>query len=232
MNYRNPVLQDWLAAEYALGTLEGPARRRLERLLAENPRLQQRVVAWQERLMPLNDELVPVVPPDSVWRGIEGKVALPLVPSAVARPAAPRMWRALAAGLAVLSLALGLLLFERATEPGPPTYVSIVADAEGAPIWLLQLREEDRTLRAKALAALKPQAGKSFELWMLPADGSPPVSLGLLPATGIREVELAGEHFSALTVAGGLAVSVEPEGGSPTGQPTGPVVYTAALVRG
>ncbi len=30
---------------------------------------------------------------------------------------------------------------------------------------------------------------------------------------------------------GSLAVSVEPKGGSPTGSPTGPVIYSGKLVR-
>ncbi|MBA3563321.1 MAG: anti-sigma factor [Gammaproteobacteria bacterium] len=232
MNYEDPRLQDALASEYALGTLHGRARRRLETLAAENARLHGRIVAWQERLMPLNDELMPVVPPATVWHAIEQKLGLMAARPRSGAPGSPRLWRALAAGFALLSLVLGLLLLDEPPEPVTPEYMSIMTDAEGTPLWLLQMDEDTRIMRARVLATLQPGAGRSYEAWMLPADGSAPISMGVLPESGTGESLLAAEKFAALARASGLAVSLEPEGGSPTGQPTGPVLYSAPLVPG
>ena len=69
-------------------------------------------------------------------------------------------------------------------------------------------------------------------MWMLPAGGAKPISLGLLPSSGIAKEALSPRQMRALKEASGLAVSIEPPGGSPTGLPTGPVVYKAPLVRG
>ena len=77
MKYRNESLREALAAEYALGTLQGRARRRFERALKDDPGLRRRVADWQARLDPLNDRVPPVAPPARVWRAIQRRVRPP-----------------------------------------------------------------------------------------------------------------------------------------------------------
>ena len=68
-------------------------------------------------------------------------------------------------------------------------------------------------------------------MWVLPAEGNPQ-SLGLLPVAGNSSRSTIPAGLRALLVnAKGLAISVEPPGGSPTGLPTGPVVYQAPMVE-
>ncbi len=67
------------------------------------------------------------------------------------------------------------------------------------------------------------------ELWVLRDDGVP-VSLGLLPQAGDRVHSLADTTVDALRRGSVLAVSLEPVGGSPEAAPTGPVLFTAALL--
>jgi anti-sigma-K factor RskA len=71
---------------------------------------------------------------------------------------------------------------------------------------------------------------RARELWALP-EGSAPVSLGLMPATGAVRLALNDRQRSALAAATNVAVSDEPPGGSPTGAPTGAVLYVATLAR-
>jgi len=68
------------------------------------------------------------------------------------------------------------------------------------------------------------QAGRSLELWALPASGAPR-SLGLISARDASVVQ-RGRVSKDVT---GLAVSLEPAGGSPTGAPTGPVLFVGEL---
>ena len=70
--------------------------------------------------------------------------------------------------------------------------------------------------------------GKSHELWALP-EGGTPVSLGLLPHTGDHHRVLNASQRTALAGSKQVAVNLEPEGGSPTGAPTGPVLLVAPL---
>jgi anti-sigma-K factor RskA len=85
-------------------------------------------------------------------------------------------------------------------------------------------------LQARAINVAAPANGQVYELWMLPNGGAAPVSLGLLPMMGEIALPLDAARTAILANTGTLAVSVEPAGGSPTGAPTGPVVYTAPLV--
>jgi anti-sigma-K factor RskA len=73
------------------------------------------------------------------------------------------------------------------------------------------------------------QADRVLELWSVPPQGAPR-SLGLISAQGVTV--LPRERLPRTLLEGGteaLAVSVEPPGGSPTGTPTGPVVYAGKL---
>ena len=88
-----------------------------------------------------------------------------------------------------------------------------------------------RHLRAVALGGARPQSGKSFELWALPDNGGAPVSLGLMPESGRLDRELTDAQRAALRGASKVAVSLEPTGGSPTGAPTGPVLFVADRAR-
>ena len=70
-----PETRDALAAEYALGTLHGAARRRFETWLAADRDLRRRVVYWERTLaVGAAEEVVPIAPPLSVWRGVRRRL--------------------------------------------------------------------------------------------------------------------------------------------------------------
>ena len=83
---------------------------------------------------------------------------------------------------------------------------------------------------AAAVAANPSQVPKdrSAELWLVPAQGKP-IALGLLSDKHPVVVLLSEKAMAALSANVSLAVSVEPEGGSRTGQPTGPIVAHGAV---
>jgi anti-sigma-K factor RskA len=64
--------------------------------------------------------------------------------------------------------------------------------------------------------------GRSTQLWLIPA-GKPPISVGVFSPGGTTVLPLSTELLAQLGPTASLAVSLEPSGGSPTGQPTGPV---------
>jgi anti-sigma-K factor RskA len=112
-----------------------------------------------------------------------------------------------------------------------PAAVALVSDAKGQPLWLISVHPEAHRIDMKAVIPNPPPAGKSYELWMLPESGNP-VPMGLMNESGSASETVSAELLARLTGAKGLAISLEPQGGSPTGQPTGPVLWTAALVAG
>ena len=81
MNYADPDLRDRLAAEYALGTLRGPARRRFERLATGDARLREAAEDWELRLNLLGESAPAVEPPARVWEGIAERIGPPPAPT-------------------------------------------------------------------------------------------------------------------------------------------------------
>jgi anti-sigma-K factor RskA len=219
----NQELIDRLASEYALGTLRGPARRRFERWRASTPGVDQRCRFWEERLIHLARGLRPVQPAAHVWSGIERRLNLPTRQPAVRRTRA----FALAASV-VLMVGLAALLYWRGPAPLRATAVATISAKSGERIWQLEVLGNAERLVVHAAQLPARAAGSDFELWALPKGGTP-VSLGVLPVASTSIRSLNAMQKQALTLSSQVAVSIEPRGGSPTGQPTGAVLYVAPL---
>ena len=229
MDYANKPLGDALAAQYVAGTLRGLARRRFETLLPSHPALRVAVADWQARLLPLTAVMVDQAPPAHTWARIEQR----LWPQPAAQPWWRRLdvWRA-ASGLATVAVVtLGLLLAQPA-EVLPPVVVvlqSTGADPTVGGSLVASFSGDGSAAVARPLLPVAVKSDRTLELWWAPAVGKPQ-SLGLIKADGstlLRRGALPG----GLKGSGidHMAVSVEPAGGSPTGQPTGPVVFYGKL---
>jgi anti-sigma-K factor RskA len=219
----NPELVDRLAAEYVLGTLRGPARRRFERWRANFPQVDQRCRYWEEHLMHVAKGLKPVQPPAHVWSAIRKR--LNLTPQR-----SPRRWARSWALAASLLLVAGLagLLYWRSLPAVRATAVATISAQSGDEIWQVEVFGTSNRLVVHAAKLPEHPAGHDYELWALPKGGNP-VSLGVLPAGGTSTRALTVIQKAALASSSQLAVSIEPPGGSPTGQPTGAIVFTAPL---
>ncbi|KPF49876.1 hypothetical protein D621_13905 [beta proteobacterium AAP51] len=230
MDYGRPELADRLAAEYVLGTLRGPARRRFEALLAAHPALRSAVRRWEEQLSPLADSVPPVAPPERVWAGIETRLFPAEAAAARAEAAASvRWWNALGLwrGLSALAstAAVALLVVALQAPPVQPPIVVVLATNPGAGVatnasFVASLSADGRALVLKPLKAPTLTAAQALELWSVPAQGGPR-SLGLVRADTATTLLLQAGVKEGTAA---FAVSIEPAGGSPTGAPTGPIV--------
>jgi anti-sigma-K factor RskA len=216
-------LIDRLAAEYVLGTLTGAARRRFERWREASAAVDARCGYWEARLMPLLATVAPLAPSPLVWPRIQAQLAR----EAPARRHRPVLGLALAAS--VLLVVLAGVFYWRA-QPRPLEMANISTPA-GTLLWQIEVSGRGGaavTIGVRA-GTLTPPSGRDYELWALPKDGAP-VSLGVLPYRGgSLQRALTAAQQQALAGARQLAVSLEPPGGSPTGQPTGAIVYVVEL---
>jgi anti-sigma-K factor RskA len=224
MNYERPLERlASLADEYVVGTLTGRARRRFDRLLVTSALARTAVQRAEDRLLGLGELLPAVQPSPATWTAIERRVFAADLQSV--RRAPSMGWRlALAAAIVGLAIGLGWLVY-RAEVPRS-VQVAQVRTEGGAALWTVSTDPSATRLTTRASAAVRQQAGHDYELWALP-EGRAPVSLGVLPASGAAERTLDATQRAALRSAPKVAVSLEPVGGSPTGAPTGPVLYVA-----
>ena len=222
MNLFLGELPDRLAAEYVLGTLTGGARRRFDALLPAHPTLRQAVSGWERRLLPMALKAEPVQPAADVWNAIEGKLGWT---AAAAKPASSprlRFWQAFAAIATVAAVVLGTR-----TPTLPPTeapMIVVLHATKGSETLVAGLSQDRRQLTIQPLQKVSLTSDQSLELWALKKDG-PPASLGVIASDKLTA--LSRKTLPKDTK--GLAVSLEPLGGSPTGAPTGPVLFVGDL---
>jgi anti-sigma-K factor RskA len=223
-------LVDRLAAEYVLGTLRGQARRRLETWRASSALVDDRCRFWEEQLMSLLINMRTLQPPSDAWERIRLRLDLP---DGSARETTPARSRAVAAAI-VLVAGFAALWHWRTTTLERETEVATISTPAGAALWSVEVYGNAQGLASVSVRAgqsARPPDGRDYELWALPKAGAP-VSLGVLPyQTNDVHRTLSARQRAAMASAAKLAVSVEPVGGSPTGQPTGAVVYVVSLRR-
>ncbi len=221
----DPEQVDYLAAEYVLGTLHGAARRRFDRLVTDRADVRIAVWRWERHLNGIAGGLEPRKPPRRVWNNIRRRIdrSQPKKSTWLARWRA--LWLAVPTAAAAAWLAIAILPTTNIDR------VAVFAGQNAEALWVVSADLDTGILQTEALNAPALASGNSYELWVLPANSQPPISLGLLPiTTGPMESEISVKLIDALAGASQLAISLEPAGGSPTGLPTGPVVYAASLV--
>lgn len=235
MNYDNPELQHRLAAEYVLGTLQGAARLRFEKLLAGNEGLQRKVRAWEVRLSPWTAAVKPAKVPAHVWARIQYQLFLEPSRAREQRPEPSRFWSWWAWGSTALAAAFALVLVLRPVAELPPPLpaalshdLAVLSTDKAEAVWIV--RQHGDALQFSSLSAVSVPAGRDLELWAIPAQGAPR-SLGVVKLQGGRQASVALSAELKARMAGGvaLAISLEPAGGSTTGAPTGPVLYSGKL---
>jgi anti-sigma-K factor RskA len=164
--------------------------------------------------------------------GIADSTVVPLVQPRPETPGAFRrgwnsvaVWRgATAAALALAAVFIGITFIKPPARV--PQFAAALAPADGpAPTFLAETLA-DGSVMIRPLAPVTVESGKDMELWALPEGATKPISLGVLPTFG-RNLK----PTIPVQAPTKILVSLEPQGGSPTGQPTGPVLYAGTLAR-
>jgi anti-sigma-K factor RskA len=218
------------AAEYVLGVLGPEQRRAAERRLARDAAFAREVAYWERRLGVLADSVPEVAPPRDGWARIEA--ALGREPGSVERRTnvwhSLSFWRGLALSTSALAAAcLAALIYVGAVAPpGAPLVAKL--DAEGGQTGFVAAVSSGGNLTIVPAALLSAQEQKALELWLIPA-GEKPHSLGLIDPSRPVTINVPKDLLSKVNREAVLAVSLEPPGGSPTGQPTGPVIANGKL---
>jgi anti-sigma-K factor RskA len=216
---------DVLAGEYVLGLLEPARRQEVEATLADRATLRDAVAFWETKLHPLAALAPPVEPPADGWSAIAARLEQTVPRGTTLRMwSRPQPWRWATAGFAAIAAALALYI---ALTPIPlaTRYVAVLhAPQRNQAAWLATTGSEGLTVRA--MAEQHPPTGRAFELWAIVPGAPQPQPLGVVPADGVlRVATVPASVRSGMT----LAISVEPPGGSPTGVPTGPVVFIGGV---
>jgi len=231
---------DLRCAEYALGVLDTREREVFEAELRQNPALRQTLAGWEQHFAPLVEAIPSVTPPPRVWTRIQRELDFQAPPPAHAPARAPGWWSSLAlwrwiavgaSAAALVLLAVNLSRLDQPTAPvvtAPAYMVATIARQDGIAHWTATV--DLQRARMVVTPAVNPgiAAGRATELWLIPANAKP-IPLGVFPPDAPATMRLTPQVLAKLDTRAVLAVSIEPPGGSPTGQPTGPVIATGAM---
>lgn len=216
---------DLQAAEYVLGVLPQNERAAFARRIASDRKLAGRVRFWEHHFSAFNAAIKPVPPPRSTGRAVEAQLFGEVAASGGLWQNLA-FWRAAAVSLLVALVALTGLYVSSITQRQSASHVAELS-SENRTVTLLAVYDQGRGVLKFNRLSGTPASGRSFELWLI-AGGNAPVSLGLLPENPVAEIVVAAALRQSLGSAV-LAVSDEPAGGSPTGQPTGAVLASGEL---
>jgi anti-sigma-K factor RskA len=165
-----------------------------------------------------------------------------------------RRWRNIATGMTAIAAALLVMMSMQIYQPellpsgirpkprtqvvevktpAPPAaaqYVALLQRDAGSPAFILTVDAATRNFTVRKVGAT-PEVGKSYELWIVSEKLQRPRSLGVIGGNDFTARPVLSGYDADLVNAATYAVSLEPEGGSKTGAPTGPVVYTGKLIE-
>ncbi len=240
-----------LAGEYVLGVLDAAQRRDVQTRLDHDTALAGEVQVWETRLTPLFDEVAAADVPAYVWGRICN--ALGIQP-AYSTPSSHReavnakksfweslgFWRGVS-GLAMASvgfLAIALMtqkptIVEVPVEvpvqipapvppPPQPGLVSTLDQDNGSAGFVASVDRDTGMMMVTPLMAA-PDDGRVQELWVIP-NGQKPISLGVLDASKPQAHKLPSNLLASVSTEAIFAVTLEPAGGAPGGNPTGPII--------
>lgn len=246
-----------IAAQYVLGTLSASARLRFQSRLQQEPNLRVLTHAWERRLNPLTHLLVPQPVPAEVWQKIEAHLdglaattaQKPISLLSQQPPSLPnqktsandRFWQPWAWMSSAVAAGLAVFIFVR-PEVIPPVQppvivqqqvpvshdVAVLSTDKNSPAWIV--RKQGNALILSALNAQAVPSDRDLELWSIQGSNAPR-SLGVIH---VKDGQAKIPQVTADLIAHDaiLAISLEPKNGSPTGQPTGAVLYTGKIVQG
>jgi anti-sigma-K factor RskA len=170
-----------------------------------------------------------------------------------------RRWRGGAVGLGALAAALAGIIVtaavapERLPEPLRPKpkietvevtrevvrtvevpatsrFVAVLQSGPNAPAFIMTVDLAQRSLTVRRVSA-EERSGKSYELWLVSDRYPAPRSLGVIGAAEFTQVPALSAYDRNTISDATFAVSLEPEGGSPTGAVTGPVLFSGKLLE-
>lgn len=225
-------------AEFVLGVLDADTRAEVAREMASSDEAATAVALWQRRLIPLADTIDQVTPAPYVWARIHDALQLDQPPRNAVRPRAGvwnnlPLWHWLGLGASALAVALLVVVSLPRSVPTPTAVnasymAAAIQQDNGTTGWTATLDLQHARMVVVPATPIAFEAGREPQLWLIPPGGKP-ISVGMIARDQPTTLPLAPALVAQLSTTAALAVSVEPTGGSPTGQPTGAVIGKGAI---
>lgn len=226
-----PPGEEILAAEYVLGVLPVEERQQAAARIERDPAFARLVEIWEGRLAPMAEGYREVDPPPTVKAALDRRL---FAGGRASSRAGAGLWRSLAfwrgiavAALAAAAIAVALPLLAPPDEAPRERYVASLAHDDTDVHYFVVYDERTHDVGLSHVTGARPE-DRDFELWVIEGD-DPPESVGVIPDGANVNLAVADALQRKIAQGASFAISTEPQGGSPTGEPTGPVVALGEL---
>lgn len=225
---------DHLAAEYALGLLDGEELLRARGMQAHDLEFAKAVSRWQEHFAPLLINVPSSAPRADLWDSIEAEISTAPISGANVIPleSQVRRWK-MATGLASAAAAILLAFTFLPTQQAPVSALPAPAPlAASLPVGDTGLRLgvtyiADRQELLVSAAGLSADGVHDHELWIVTEDGAE--SLGVVSPGRVKRTSLDEALAEQLADGADLVLTREPLGGALQGAEAGPVVASGTF---
>lgn len=241
IDLRDPAERSAAAGEYVLGTLSPQDHAAVAAALAHDAALQAEVYAWQDRLLPLTRHSPATAPSAALWPRIEAALPRPAPASAPSAPAAKvpwwqrlGLWQGVSVGALALSAVLMAVVLRLAplqpAAPEGPRYLAVLQSPDNRSTgWVVEVREGGLLRLVPTADAGSVPPGRVWQFWTKLEGAAGPTSLGLVPVG--QTVEIPVSRLPGVGAQQLFEITLEPEGGSTIGRPTGPILFVGRSVR-
>jgi anti-sigma-K factor RskA len=218
------------AGEYVAGLMSAEEAEAFERRLAVDAEARRAIGDWRARLLALDETATQITPSDGLWPRIEAAIGT----APASAPAAPRLlariwndvttlrWASLAAAAAAALFAV-LLVTQPFGGGAKPVVVAVLTAPDTREAGAIVEAFADGRVRVVPLRAIPVPEGRTLQVWTLWDRQVGPRSVGLMPAARQQDYATSGMPRPADQQL--YEITLEPAGGSPTGRPTGPILY-------
>jgi anti-sigma-K factor RskA len=214
--------------------MRGQARARFQGLLKYDAALRRIVAEWESRLTPMVAAATEIDPPARLWRRIAARIRGESAPARWWTSLS--FWRPFAATSLAAVAALGIYVGTLPRPEPPIAMVAVMSDDKARPAMVVswpQLKDaRDPHIRVHIVQGQPAMApDTSWQLWVLPGGKAAPIPLALVGPEPVQHIPFDRSLRKNVWQAWGIGLSVEPKGGSPTGAPTGPVIFKGQCVK-
>ena len=221
-----------IADEYVLGLLSEDEMAEVENEIERNSALANAVAEARERFLPLDTNIDPAAVSPVLWDAIATRLPEQTAAEPSIVSVSPRIpmagndnsragWRATAISAIAASLMLAVGLVWSMTRVAEPLVVAVLINEAGDVQAVVEDFGND-TASVRLLTDFNVPADRTMQVWTLPSREMGPMSLGLLEDA--HSARLSGSTLPKPQDAQLYEITLEQEGGSPTGRPTGPIL--------
>ncbi len=230
--YQNPELFEQLAIEYAVGSMQGRAKKRFEALMETHFYLRAVVDAYENKFASLVELLPDAQPSNQVWKNIDAHIQA-TTPQEEKTPWWKTAFFKQSFGMAAMAVIVSaVLLLNPMTitpEATATAYSAVLESNSHDAMAVTKIQKSDMTLSVDIMKKVNVPDNMELTLWCHPKDGGMPMKMGTVSKSGKTNIKISKKEWREMKNVGSLAISIEHKGENTAKEPTGKILLQGQL---